>query len=120
MEDINMNNIGKKFQKRSGIIPNLHFSQVYLEISQATATKPFLSQSVYAPDIKYHRTCKCSPIQALKYLPSYRYKYEWVVMNSWRLQFGIDIYIRPSDNLGDFWCEQFLLRGQKASTLFGI
>ena len=50
----------------------------------------------------------------------YGFKYEWVVMNSWRLQFGIDIYIIPSDNLDDFWCEQFILWGQKASTLFGI
>ena len=47
-----MNNMGKNIYKRSGIIPNLYMSQLYLEISQAIATKPFLSQPLYAPDIK--------------------------------------------------------------------
>ena len=52
MEDINTNNIWKKCYKRSGIIPNVYMSQLYLEILQVIATKLFLYQSVYSPAIK--------------------------------------------------------------------
>ena len=42
----------EEIYKRSGIIPNVYMSQLYLEILQVIATKLFLYQSVYSPAIK--------------------------------------------------------------------